>query len=217
MSLSTSTLRWPSRRKYRLRCLRSGVTTGASTSPTARTEVRIWAYFWLFLVPGRRTLRGTRFVRGTTTLSRLKPRITPFPVCSFVISVPPCDARCKRLRHGGEPLCAQERREALVGQEVLLRLDNEEKPRLREVRLARQQTLLVCLALVNAQQVVRRRALGVRMPAQPLVLHALLAPETPVEEPANGAELLAPDLAALVGLHQDRLGDRKSTRLNSSH
>src|SRR3546814_9063666 len=44
------------------------------------------------------------------------------------------------------------------------------------------------------------------MPAQPLVLHALLAPETPVEEPANGAELLAPDLAALVGLHQDRLG-----------
>src|SRR3546814_1509060 len=113
----------------------------------------------------------------------------------------PCDARCKRLRHGGEPLCAQERREALVGQEVLHRLDNEEKPRLREVRLARQQTLLVCLALVNAQQVVRRRALGVRMPAQPLVLHALLAPETPVEEPANGAELL----------------DRKSTRLNSSH
>src|SRR3546814_13328043 len=83
------------------------------------------------------TLSGTRCVRGTTTLSRLKPRITPFPVCSFVISVPPCDARCKRLRHGGEPLCAQERREALVGQEVLHRLDHEEKPRLREVRLAR--------------------------------------------------------------------------------
>src|SRR3546814_2033892 len=51
----------------------------------------------------------------------------------------------------------------------------------------------------------RRKALGIGTPAQSPVLHAPLAPEAPVEEPANGADLLASDLATLVGLHQNRL------------